>query len=238
MKKRVRFTCLLFFVLVLAFSLPCSAKSHSRAALFPVFRYEGIITRDTCGLVAGERVRMVESESDKSHLVERKNGRRVRVDWDAVSPVIKERPALPSVTEEDVVAFVYEMGYGSKTDFMLFTDLSRFCTYVLEYGDEGWHLLRTLPCSVGDALHPTPSGRFEVAYKCACIGKTDQYLCRHAMCFYGGYMYHSVLLDWKGETVLDGRLSSAISHGCIRHSPEDSATLYALIPTGSAVYIR
>ena len=237
MKKRARLFLVLFFVLFLL-PLPCAAKNSGRAALFPVFRYEGIITKDTCGLVAGERVRMIESESDKSHLVERKNGKRVRIAWDTVSPILKERPTLPRVTEEDVVEFVYEMGYRSKTDYMLFTDLSRFCTYVLEYGDEGWRLLRTLPCSVGDPYHPTPSGRFEIDYKCACIGKTDSYLCRHAMCFYGSYMYHSVLLDWKGETVLDGRLSSAISHGCIRHSPTDSAALYALIPIGTAVYIR
>ena len=238
MKKRARLASLLFFVLVILLSSPCTAKSNSRASLFPIFRYEGVITREVCGLAAGERVRMVESESDKTHLVERTNRRRVRIPWDAITPLQKERPVLPKVTEEDVVSFVYEMGYHSKTDYMLFTDLSRFCTYVLEYGDEGWHLLRTLPCSVGDSLHPTPTGRFEIDYKCACIGKTDKYLCRHAMCFYGSYMYHSVLLDWKGETVLDGRLSSAISHGCIRHSPEDSAALYALIPTGTAVYIR
>ena len=237
MKKCARFLVFSLFLLFL-FPLPCAAKDNSRASLFPSFRYEGIVTRDTCGLSAGERVRMIESDSDKTHLVERKNGKRIRIPWDTLSPITKERPTLPKVTGNDVVEFVYEMGYTSKTDYMLFTDLSRFYTYVLEYGDEGWHLLRTIPCSVGDPYHPTPSGRFEIDYKCACIGKTDKYLCRHAMCFYGSYMYHSVLLDWKGEAVLDGRLSSAISHGCIRLSPEDSATLYALIPTGTAVYIR
>ena len=238
MRVRALLPFLLFFLVFALLLFPSYGAEGSRASLFPVFFYEGMVTRDTEGINAGERVRMLESESGKSHLVMKQNGKRVRLPWDAVSPIVKDRPVLPSVSEEDVIAFVYEMGFTSKTDYMLFTDLSRFCTYVLEYGDEGWGVWKTLPCSVGDPLHPTPSGRFEVDYKCACIGKTEQYLCRHAMCFYGSYMYHSVLLDWKGNTVLDGRLSSAISHGCIRLSTEDSAALYAVIPTGTAVYIR
>ncbi len=234
MVKRLSLLILLFLLLLV---LPVMGEG-SVAHLFPAYRYEGIVTKEAEGLTVGDVVRMLESESEKSHLVMKPNGKRVRLSWDAVTPIVKERPALPPVSAGDVVDFVYEMGYTSKTDFMLFTDLSRYCTYLLEYGDEGWELDRTLPCAVGDALHPTPSGRFEIDYKCACIGKTDSYLCRHAMCFYGSYMYHSVLLDWKGTAVLDGRLSAAISHGCIRLSPEDSATLYAIIPTGTAVYIR
>ncbi len=233
-----RLSLLLFPLFLLPALLLPAYGEESAISLFPAYIYEGIMTKDAEGLAAGERVRMIESESDKSHLVQGKNGKRVRVSWDSIAPIEKLPPSLPAVSGRNVADFVGEMGYTSKTDFMLFTDLSRFCTYVLEYGDEGWFLRFTLPCSIGDPWHPTPTGRFEVAYKCACIGKTDKYLCRHAMCFYGSYMYHSVLLDWTGDAVLDGRLSSAISHGCIRHAPEDSALLYSLIPVGTAVYIR
>lgn len=236
MGKRISFL-LLLFALFHVLILPVMGE-NSVTHLFPAYRYEGIVTKDSEGVSVGDVVKMIESESGKSHLVMKSNGKRIRLPWDAVTPIQKESPSLPAVTAEDVVAFVYKMGYTSKTDYMLFTDLSRFRTYLLEYGDEGWEMTRSLPCAVGDPYHPTPSGRFEIDYKCSCIGKTDQYLCRHAMCFYGSYMYHSVLLDWKGEAVLDGRLSSAISHGCIRLSPEDSAALYAIIPTGTAVYIR
>ena len=70
------------------------------------------------------------------------------------------------------------------------------------------------------------------------IGKKDRYLCRHALCFHGAYMYHSVLFDPTGSAAIDGRLGARISHGCIRLSAEDAAYLYANVPTHTAVYIN
>ncbi len=168
----------LVFIFCLMVLIQPLEASRDPLALFPPFCYEGIVTRDTEGVKAGERVTMLESESDKSHLVAKKNGKRVRIPWDAISPIEKAPRSLPAVTPEEVVAFVGEMGFTSKTDFLLFTDLSRFRTYLLEYGDEGWFLVRVLPCSVGDPWHPTPTGSFTILYKCSCIGKTDKYLCR------------------------------------------------------------
>lgn len=227
------------FLLALFFLFPMTAKAETDVdALFPAYTYEGILRYDTAGIAAGTQVRLYEGESNKHYVIGgRKGGGRVTVAWDAIAPIAKSSPALPQVTTTQIAAYAGKH-FWSKTDYLLWVDLSRLQLYVLEYADEGWQVLRTLPCTVGDAAHPTPSGKFEISYKCTSIGKENLYLCRHALCFYGGYMLHSVLFDWGGQEIIDGRMSMRLSHGCIRLRQEDSKWLYLTIPTGTAVWIR
>jgi len=231
-----KITCFTFSILlVFCLAVPMHASENDRKAfalLFPRIESKGILTQ------TGENVRILEAEDKKHFVIVGKNGLRRTVAWDALIPQKTIAPKLDAVDGKTVSYFAGAMGLHSKTDYLIWTDLSRLKTYVLEYGDEGWHLLRALPCSVGDSYHPTPSGTYEVDYKCTCIGKEEHYLCRYALCFYGSYMYHSVLYDWGGEHVIDERLGERISHGCIRLSPADSKWLYTTVPVGSTVFIR
>ncbi len=233
--KQKRWAWFFLFAFFLAFLFAAPTKASVREdfdACFPPCFTEGILTE------TGERVRVLEAEHEKYFVVLGKGGSRRRVAWDELFVKEKTPRSLDAVDGKTVAYFAGAMGMRSKTDYLLWTDLSRFQTYVLEYGDEGWQVIRTLPCSLGDSLHPTPSGTFEVDYKCTSIGKENLYLCRHALCFYGSYMYHSVLYDWGGKNLIDSRLGENISHGCIRLSPADSEWLYKKIPIGTAVFIR
>ena len=228
---------LLLFVFLCVFAgvfhLYASADiKESFSLCFPTFYARGIIEE------TGEEVKILEAEDKKHFTVVGKNGIRRQVPWEALTPKAVATPSVEAVTDKTVAFFAGAMGMKSDTDYLLWTDLSRFKTYVLEYGDEGWHVLRTLPCTLGDASHPTPAGTYKVDYKCTSIGKENLYLCRYALCFYGGYMYHSVLYDWGGESLIDARLGERISHGCVRLSPEDSRWLYNLIPVGTTVFVR
>lgn len=226
------------FALLVFLLAPIVRAEEMREDLFPAYTYEGIMRYDTAGIAAGTRVRLYEAESNKHYVVGgRRGGGRVCVPWDAVEPITKSTPALPAISASDITEYAGEH-LASKTEFLLWVDLSRAQLYVLEYADEGWQLLRALPCAVGDAAHPTPSGTFEVRYKCTAIGKEDLYLCRHALCFYGGYMLHSVLFNWGGNDIIDGRMGMRISHGCVRLRHEDSQRLYEEIPIGTTVFIR
>ena len=51
-------------------------------------------------------------------------------------------------------------------------------------------------------------------------------------------MLHSVLFDWGGTEVLDGRMGMRLLHGCIRLRHEDSRRLYETIPIGTTVFVR
>ena len=229
---------MLFMLLLLLFRTATVALAEEDAErFFPPYIYEGVLKYDAAELPAGTRVRLYEAESGKSYLVGIGSGKRVRVPWEAIEPITKSEPALSPVDGETIALYAGEH-LTSKTDFLLWVDLSRIRLYVLEYADEGWQLLRSLPCTVGDAAHPTPSGRFEIGYKSASIGKEALYLCKYALCFYGGYMFHSVLFDWGGSEIIDGRMGMRASHGCVRLRFEDSRWLYESIPVGTAVFIR
>ena len=233
--RRLGLFCVLFLLLLR--SATVAFADENVEAFFPSYIYEGKIRYDTEGFCAGTRVRLYEAESGKSYLVGIKNSKRVRVAWETVEPIVKSESVLPSASRDAIVLYAGEH-FSSKTDFLLWVDLSRIRLYVLEYADEGWQLLRSLPCTVGDASHPTPSGKFEIGYKSISIGKEDLYLCRYALCFYGGYMFHSVLFDWGGSEIIDGRMGMRASHGCVRLRFEDSKWLYETIPIGTTVYVR
>ena len=231
MRRLVAFFILLSFFL---FSLSARAAADTAedfAYLFPPSVTEGILKEN------GRSVRILEAE-DKKHFIVLDSGIRRKIGWDALTPIERTRTPPGEVDDRTVAYFAGAMGLRSKTDYLLWTDLSRFLTYVLEYGDEGWQVIRRIPCALGDASHPTPAGTYAVDYKCTSIGKENLYLCRYAMCFYGSYMYHSVLYDWGGERLIDERLGERVSHGCIRLSPEDSRWLYHTVPVGSTVFIR
>ena len=234
-----RIISFIFIFVLVASVFPARARAEENIdALFPAYTYEGVLKEDTAGIAAGTRVRLYEAESDKHYVVGKfKSSSRVRVPWDAVEPILKKELPLRDATSEEIAFYAGEH-LTSKTDYLLWVDLSRTRLYVLEYADEGWQLLRSLPCTVGDYAHPTPSGCFEIRYKSTSIGKEDLYLCRYALCFYGGYMFHSVLFNWAGSEVIDGRMGMRISHGCVRLRQEDSRYLYTTIPTGTMVYIR
>lgn len=237
MRKRVGLLAAVSIVLVFSvfsvFPLPVRAVE-----LFPRYEPRGEIVGACERYAVGETVVLLSSESGKYYLVRGRDGERHQVPWDAVLPLPPAAPALPAVTAEDIADFASRKNLSTRTGILLWVDLWRTAVYVLEYGDEGYTLLRRLPCSVGDAAHPTPRGVFEIQYKCACIGKENAYLCKYALCFSGDYMFHSVLYDWSGKTLIDDRLSSRISHGCLRLCPEDIRWLYDTVPVGSAVYIR
>ena len=229
---------LLFALILILWQMPTGAVAEANVErFFPSYIYEGILKQDAEGLASGTRVRLYEAESGKYYLVGGSKGARVRVPWEVIEPIPKNEPVLPSVDADKIALYAGEH-LSSKTDYILWVDLSRIRLYVLEYADEGWQVIRSLPCTVGDAAHPTPSGRFEISYKCASIGKESLYLCRYALCFYGGYMFHSVLFDWGGSEIIDGRMGMRISHGCVRLRQEDSRWLYESIPIGSTVFIR
>lgn len=125
-----------------------------------------------------------------------------------------------------------------KTRYFIWTDLTRLSTYVLEKRENGWRLLRRLPCSAGDAAHPSPEGLFSLGVHRLSFGRAGYYSAAFALQISGNYLYHSVLLSPDGERVIDGRLGERISHGCIRHSLEDSRWLYETVPDGTAILIR
>ena len=201
------------------------------ALLFPPFVQPGLLKLSGGGSVP---VELLSAESNVSYRVRYPSGSEAIVAWDLIEPLAPDVPTLPDPTAEQVIAFLRgELGDPIPA-WTFFVDLSRLTVTEVVNGE----VIRVMPCSVGDAGHPTPRGRYETDYKTEFMGKEGVYLCRWGVHYYGGYLFHSVLYTWRGDEILDGELSARISHGCVRLSPEDSRRIYETAPLGAVVLVN
>ncbi len=201
------------------------------ARLFPPFEQPGVLLLEGGGRVS---VTLLSAESNVSYRVRYPSGSEAVVGWDRIAPLAPDPPIPPTPTAGETVAFLKgELG-DPLPAWIFFVDLTRLTVTALENGE----VIRVMPCSVGDAAHPTPRGRYETDYKTEFMGKEGVYLCRWGVHYYGGYLLHSVLYTWRGDEILDGELSARISHGCVRLSPEDSRWIYETAPLGAVVLVN
>jgi len=85
------------------------------------------------------------------------------------------------------------------------------------------------PISSGRTAHPTPRGVFRprALYPMAYSPKYGNAPMPHSIVFYGQYAIHG--------TLAVGELGRPASHGCIRLSPGEAATLFAMVQRQGAV---
>ena len=210
---------------------PATEAPPDPAALFPPFSQPGRLKLADGGSVP---VELLSAESNLSYRIRYPSGSEAVVGWDKIEPLAPAVPALPTPTPDEVTAFLKTELGDPLPAWVLFVDLSRLTVTALSCGE----VIRVMPCSVGDAGHPTPRGRFATDYKTEFMGKEGVYLCRWGVHYYGGYLFHSVLYTWRGDGILDGELSARISHGCVRLSPEDSRWIYETAPLGAVVLVN
>ena len=210
---------------------PATEAPRDVAALFPPFVQPGLLL-----LNSGESVpvELLSAESDVSYRIRYPSGSEATVGWDQVAPLAANPPVLPTPTSDETLAFLGKELGEPLPDWVFFVDLSRLTVTAVERGE----VIRVMPCSAGDAGHPTPRGRFVTDYKTEFMGKEGVYLCRWGVHYYGGYLLHSVLYVWRGDEILDGELSARISHGCVRLSPDDSRWIYETAPLGAVVLVN
>lgn len=199
--------------------------------LFPPFVQPGLLLLSGGGSVP---VTLLSAESNVSYRIRYPSGSEAVVGWDQIAPLSPETPVLPSPTESEILAFLSSKLGDPLPDWVLFVDLTRLTVTAVENGK----VIRSMPCSVGDAAHPTPRGRYQTDYKTEFMGKEGVYLCRWGVHYHGGYLLHSVLYTWRGDEILDGELSARISHGCVRLSPENSRWIYETAPLGAVVLVN
>ena len=210
---------------------PVSETPSDPALLFPAFFQPGRLLLAGGGSVP---VELLSAESGVSYRIRYPSGSEATVAWDKIEPLAPTVPDLPPPTGDEVIAYLKSELGDPLPAFVLFVDLSRLTVTAAENGE----VIRVMPCTVGDAGHPTPRGRFETDYRTEYMGKEGAYLCRWGVHYFGGYLFHSVLYTWRGDTILDGELSARLSHGCVRLSPENSRWIYETAPLGAVVWVN
>lgn len=208
--------------------------------LFPESLIIGTMKYKVNSFQKGEKVELWASEDGNYHWVKDKGGKKVKIPWGSISIPKNPESAKDKPTNEQIEGFLNSKNVSSKTEYLVWTDLYRQQTYVFKGKKNDWQMIRTMLCSTGNNVTPTPRGEFELQNKVPYFGVEKGYRCKNAFQIFGDYLYHSVLFDATGTRLLsgDGKLGHRASHGCIRFSPEDSLWFYNTMKSGTKVWIN
>lgn len=133
--------------------------------------------------------------------------------------------------------FINSQKVSSKTQYYIYVDTENFRVNVLKGKTGNWEIVKSMKCSLGAVSTPTVKGKFTLGNKGPMFRVNSKVICKYYSQFRGNYLFHTVLLDNKGN-VVDGRLGERISHGCIRLAIEDAKYINQSIPSGTAVWVK
>ena len=129
-------------------------------------------------------------------------------------------------------------GYESSTEYLILVDKDMHKVGIYK-GEKGyWFNIRKFWCGDGKPSTPTIEGSFTVGLKMRYFDSGSA-RCWYATQFCGNYLFHSVLYYQSSAPtyVMDGRVGTGVSHGCVRCQLEDCLWIYNNIPRGTRVIV-
>lgn len=143
-------------------------------------------------------------------------------------------------SKEIKTAWVNLKGYSSKTQYLVWVNLTYQRVNIFTGSQGNWTLVRTCLCGSGKASTPTIRGVFTTSYKQS-AWNYGSYYCGPVVRFNGssGYAFHSRLEYWpmNSDRYYDARIGFPISHGCLRMYNDDIWYMYNNIPNGTTVVV-
>lgn len=161
-----------------------------------------------------------------------------------VTTQYKGNYTLAWAQEHDYEAFEKEIwvnakGYSSKSDYLIWINLSMQRVNIFRGSAENWTLDRSCIVGSGAPSTPTPVGVYTTTYKLSYGWTTATYTCRPVVGFRqnSGYAFHSRLYYPNSNRLTDASIGFPVSHGCIRMYDEDINYIYDNIPNGTTVVV-
>lgn len=141
-------------------------------------------------------------------------------------------------SKEIKTAWVNAKGYSSRTQYLIWVNLTYQRVNIFQGAQGNWTLIRECLCGSGKPSTPTIRGVFATTYKQS-SWNYGSYYCGPVVRFYGGYAFHSRLEYWPmgSGRYYDGRIGFPISHGCLRMYDDDIWFIYNNIPNGTTVVV-
>lgn len=211
-------------------------QNQTLEQVFPQFKVEYTTTSTYNGVAKGAIVKLV---SDKQ--VQLDNGSIVDFPKSKLRMNRTNRTFKEEALDEDIVAFANKQGYQSNTKYLVWLDMYRQRTYVLQGEKGNWVLVKSLLSSAGKNTTPTPLGEYKLTKKVPSFGQNKGYCCKNAFGFIGTtYLFHSTIFDKTGSYLLEGKgvLGNQASEGCIRFEPAQAKWFYDTLIPGTTVIIR
>lgn len=222
-------------------SLAETVNERSLEDKFPGFLVEYTVKYGGNAVKKGEIVKLVNNIDKTYAKVEKDNGQKVTVLRDQLKMNVRNRINKETATDQEIEDFINDKGYSSDTKYLVYVDMTRQDTYVMEQKEGGWKLVTRLLSSAGKNTTPTPLGTYKLTYKVPSFGENKGYKCKNAFGFIRTtYLFHSTVFDKTGSYLLEGKgvLGNQASDGCVRFSPEDAEWFYNTLISGSTVIIR
>ncbi len=143
-----------------------------------------------------------------------------------------------TATGDEAAMYETAQKQTSSTNYLILINKSTFRLGVYRWINNCWQEIRYIPCSIGAASTPTVEGTFTVSDQWYYFD-SENVRVFYPTRFYGAYWIHSILYEQTDdpETVVDGRLESMVSHGCVRVSLADAKYINQNIPKGTTVYV-
>jgi lipoprotein-anchoring transpeptidase ErfK/SrfK len=133
--------------------------------------------------------------------------------------------------------YINSQDASSNTNYYVWVDLPNQRVNVFKGSNGNWTLQKSMLCSSGKPSTPTVKGHFKIQDKGPMFRAGSNTICKYYTRFYGNYLFHTVLLDNKGN-IQDGRVGVPLSHGCIRLAIEDAKYFHCTVPYGTTVWIK
>ena len=135
--------------------------------------------------------------------------------------------------------WVNAKGYSSKTEYLIWINLSMQRVNIFKGSTGEWTLERSCIVGSGAPSTPTPVGVYATTYKLSYGWTTATYTCRPVVGFKqnSGYAFHSRLYYPNSSKLTDASIGYPVSHGCIRMYDEDIYYIYDNIPNGTTVVV-
>jgi lipoprotein-anchoring transpeptidase ErfK/SrfK len=136
------------------------------------------------------------------------------------------------------VAWINGKGYSSKTQYLVWVNITYQRVNVFSGSAGNWKLEKTFIVGTGAPGKDTPVGIFKVIGRTTYGWTTKAYTVKPVVNFNTyAYGFHSRLYYPNTTKILDSRIGFPISHGCVRMYDEDVAWMYENIPTGTTVVV-
>lgn len=216
-------------------SLPVIAKINQDCDIFFDMELKNVIKN----IKKGVNVEIFKDRGTKVYLV--KNDEYKVKGW--LKGEFLDIPDDPEVNtnylkESTVEKFINDKGISSNTKYLIFTNIDRQLTYILEGKTGNWKVIKTIKCATGRNISPTTKGLFKITdrgqwFYSDRLGSGAKYWLR----FNGSYLFHSVAMD-KNKNVIDNVVGKRRSSGCVRMLIEDIKWVYENIPYETTVFIN